>query len=93
MQKDAMFLPRWSYCLSSLVGRAFGWRAVGPGIAFTCRFETLAAHMRLIHGPHNAKTRQIKTQTKAVLTLARFLYFATFPSGGGGDATPLAFGN
>ena len=28
------------------------------------------------------------------ITLARFLYFATFASGGGGGgATPLAFGN
>ena len=29
-----------------------------------------------------------------ILTLARFLYFATSPSGGGGvGATPLVFGN
>ena len=68
MQKDDMFLHRWSHCLSSLVGRAFGWTAVRPGIASTCRFETLAAHVRPLHGPHNAKTRQINAQTNVIFS-------------------------
>ena len=46
-------------------------------------------------GMFRAITVRAVVQSNNTLTLARFLYFATFPSGGGWGvgATPLAFGN